>query len=224
MKERAPFFGLLRRRECLMPTLRGWLVFFLLAAGVFEIVLHEAYPFLAPNDSLPGGILVAEGWMDDHTSEDVTAEFKRGHYQALLVTGGPIDKGSMFSEFETIAQLTEAVFVKNGFDPKLVHAVPSRSVQRDRTYASAVSVKNWLRDHGMTVTKINLMSLGAHARRSRLLYQKAFGDSAKVGVIALPEGGFDTKHWWVSSEGFRSVTGEMIAYAYARLLFTPSAE
>ena len=37
--------------------------------------------------------------------------------------------------------------------------------------------------------------------------------------MALEDGQFDWKHWWRTSLGVRTVIGETIAYAYARLLF-----
>ncbi|MGA2556129.1 MAG: hypothetical protein ABSG04_07630, partial [Verrucomicrobiota bacterium] len=61
-----------------------------------------------------------------------------------------------------------------------------------------------------------------HARRSRLLFQKACGDDTKVGVIALDDVGYDPTHWWRTSEGVREVVGEGIAYLYARIVFHPS--
>ena len=35
---------------------------------------------------------------------------------------------------------------------------------------------------------------------------------------------YDPRHWWKSSQGVRSVLDEMIAYGYARFLFSTSAE
>jgi hypothetical protein len=68
---------------------------------------------------------------------------------------------------------------------------------------------------------VNLYSFGAHARRSRLLYQKALGRKIQVGVIAYPDYHYDPARWWAEGEGFRDVVGEGIAYLYARLLFHP---
>ena len=58
-----------------------------------------------------------------------------------------------------------------------------------------------------------------HARRTWLLFQEAFGKGIKVGIIAVPNPDYDADHWWRSSEGFREVIGEAVAYAYAKLLF-----
>jgi hypothetical protein len=69
--------------------------------------------------------------------------------------------------------------------------------------------------------EFNLISVGPHARRSRLLFEKAFGREVRVGIIALESQDYDPQHWWRSSMGVRVVTDELIAYSYARLLFHP---
>ena len=66
--------------------------------------------------------------------------------------------------------------------------------------------------------------MGPHARRSRLLFEKAFGRDTRVGIIALEDRDYDPAHWWKSSQGVRTVTDELIAYGYARLLFHPAAQ
>jgi hypothetical protein len=66
---------------------------------------------------------------------------------------------------------------------------------------------------------MDVVTLGAHARRSRLLFQKALGDEFQVGVIAIEDRQFDPNHWWQSSAGVRRVIDELVAYLYARTLF-----
>ena len=70
---------------------------------------------------------------------------------------------------------------------------------------------------------LDLATLGPHARRSRLLYEKAFGPQVKIGIVALVNREYDPAHWWRTSEGVREVIGEGIAYMYARFLFWPGA-
>ena len=84
-----------------------------------------------------------------------------------------------------------------------------------------LDAKAWLESARVPVRAVNLYSLGAHTRRSRLLYQKAFGSRVKVGAFAHPDNSYDPKRWWASSEGFRKVLDEGIAYLYARALFHP---
>ena len=100
--------------------------------------------------------------------------------------------------------------------------VPSRVMDRDRTYGSAVALRNWFRDHNMAVSGIDVVTEDLHARRTRLLFQKALGDKVAVGVIAIPNPDYDAKHWWRYSEGLKEVLSETASYVYARLLFYPS--
>jgi len=69
---------------------------------------------------------------------------------------------------------------------------------------------------------VNLVTTGPHARRSRLLFEKALGRDFTVGVLSVPGRDFDAQHWWRSSQGVRVVTGEMIAYCYVRFFFRPN--
>lgn len=213
--------GLLRCRAILLPTWRGWLVLLGVVAGLGFVLLRGTLPFLAVHDSKPGGPLVVEGWVPDHAIAETIAEFQREQYTMLLVSGGPIGKGAPFSEHRTFAEFGAAVAVKLGFDPAHLHAVPAPEVRQDRTYTSAVAVRDWLRQRGAMPARINVVSLGAHSRRTRLLYRHAFGDGTEIGIIALPERDFDPRRWWTSSQGVRIVVGELLAYGYARFVFRP---
>ena len=108
-----------------------------------------------------------------------------------------------------------------GLDTNAVQAVPAPLVRTDRTYASAVALRDWLHGHGGPVAGLNVISVGPHARRTRLLFERALGQGTTVGIIALEDREYDPGRWWKSSQGFRTVTGEWLAYGYARLLFSP---
>jgi len=84
-----------------------------------------------------------------------------------------------------------------------------------------VALRKWWQQHGTAPAPFNLVSLGPHARRSRLLFAKALGPGYDVGVLSVPDPRYDAAAWWTSSAGFRLVTGELIAYAYTKLWFRP---
>ena len=71
----------------------------------------------------------------------------------------------------------------------------------------------------MALKSVNVVTEGPHARRSRLLFEKAFGKDVQVGVMSIPSPNYDHKHWWRTSEGVRTMISEVLAYGYARLLF-----
>ncbi len=187
-------------------------------------VMRGVYPFLAVNDSRPGGILVVEGWSPEAVLAEALAEWKRHRYDKLYVTGGPIDDGSPLADFKTCADLGVATLLRFGAEKKDLQAVPSPFVVKDRTYASATSLKKWLREHGPMPDKVNMVSLAPHSRRSRLLFQEAFGGEASIGIISVNDPGFQPELWWKSSGGVRAIIAESIAYLYARIIFRPPVE
>jgi hypothetical protein len=142
----------------------------------------------------------------------------------MCVAGGPLERGLPLSQYETYAALGASVLKAVGVPDAEVHGVPASKVQRDRTYASALAVRDWFEANGGTPPSINLVTVGAHARRSRLLYEKAFGDTCRIGVICVPHEGYDPRRWWDYSEGVREVISESAAYLYARLFFEQSAD
>lgn len=224
MKERPLLLGLFHRRECVVPTWRGWLILAGTLTVLFTIAIRGAYGFLALNDPISARFLVVEGWSPDYTIAEAIAEYRRHSYEAVLVTGGPIEIGHPLLHYKTFADLGTATLQRMGMDPALIQTVPAPAVGKDRSYASAMTVKRWLHARGTARPALNLLGHGAHCRRTRLLYEKAFRGEAEIGIIACEEKSFEPDRWWSSSQGFRSVVGEMIAYAYARLFFWPSKE
>ena len=178
-------WGFLRRRQCVVPTWRGWLALAAIFALAATIAVRHAYDFLAMNEPSSGGILVVEGWGPDFFMDSAMKEYRANHYDGLYTTGGPVEIGGTLVKYRSYAEMSSATLQQMGMDPGSLHAVPADGVAKDRTYASAMALKKWLADHGVNVKNITLISLGAHARRSHLLYEKAFGDSAKVGVISV---------------------------------------
>ena len=215
------FLGCFRKRDCWLPTWRGafLLIFLLLGLGVWWVLgIHS---FLAPNHPIPGGLLVVEGWGPDYAMKAAAEEFARTHYDKLYVTGGPLEWGAALSEYKTYAELGAAILGKLSLATNAVQAVPAPLVQQDRTYNAALALKKYLDQNGIPHPVINLISVGPHARRSRYLFQKAFGKGTTIGIVALEPKGYDPRHWWRSSQGVRVVTGETVAYVYFRLFFRP---
>jgi len=217
-------WGLFRHSQCVVPTWRGWLLSSVVFLALGILGVREIHPFLAPIDPLPGGVLVVEGWAPDYGLEAVLAEFRTSHYDKIYVTGGPVDWGAPLAEYRTYAERGAAVFLKWGLSTNLVQAVPAPRARQDRTFTSAVALRNWWREHHLAPTKVHLMTNGAHARRSRLLYEKGLGNGVTVGVTALEDRNYDPQHWWRSSAGVRDVIDESFAYLYAKFLFHARGE
>ncbi len=212
-------WGLLRRRQCIVPTWRGCALFLLVFLGLTIGVGRHLHSFLSMNMAVPGGAMVVEGWLTDYGLDAAMAEFKRDHYEKIYVIGGPIEWGAPLWEYKSYAERGAAVLLKLGMPTNLVQAVPAPRVRADRTFASAAALGAWTREHNVRLTKVQLISEGPHARRSRLLCAKALGKEVQVGVTAVPVSDYDPDHWWRSSAGVRGVVGELLAYFYAKFLF-----
>lgn len=199
------------------PTLRGaallLCVFALGTAGLMRLV----YPFLAVTGREATTVLVVEGWAPDFALKAALEEYRRGGYQEFYSTGGPLERGEPLFEYGSYAEVGRVTLEKLGAPPGLVRAVPAPKVKRDRTFISAVALRDWLRQQGKTPAAFNVMTPDAHARRTRLLFEKAFGPSVRIGIIATPDERFDGAHWWRYSNGVKTVMTELIGYSYARI-------
>jgi hypothetical protein len=195
---------LLKKRELWVPTLRGWIL--IVSAMSLTAVLYAGFihSFLAVSKPVRGEILAVEGWIPPFALERAASEFK-GHGYGLLVLTGEAHKW-------TVAVLKEA-----GVNEEQIAVVSDKQVQKDRTYSSAVALKEWLLASDVSSRKIDVVTLGAHGRRSLLLYEMALGDRFSVGIIAADNIRYDPNQWWRSTEGIRSVVEETLAYIYTRV-------
>jgi hypothetical protein len=217
-------WGLVRHRDCLVLAWRGWVLLILSLAALSTVAVRVLHPFLAVTEPVESGLLVVEGWVSDITMEATLAEFKKHHYEKVCVTGGPIGHSAWLNHYKTFAEEGAATLLESGLNANEVQAVPSALVRKDRTYAEAAALRKWMRDSGVAFTTVHLITEGAHARRSRLLFQRALGSGVTVGVTSVPSNDYDPEHWWRSSAGVREVVGETLAYGYARFMFWPAEE
>lgn len=218
------FRSLVNRKERWGLSWRGWLVAigFMFSAGCAFI--HYAHSFLAVTHREDAKVLVVEGWISHYGIKAAAQEFKNGHYTRIITTGGPLEgMGDSSSIYSTEAYQSAGLLRKAGVPGDLVSSAPALFVGKDRTYNSAVALRNWLHDHQLTINCFNVLTEDAHARRTWMLFKEAFGDSARVGIISVPNPDYDAGHWWRTSEGVRAVMDEGIAYIYARFFFWPAA-
>jgi uncharacterized SAM-binding protein YcdF (DUF218 family) len=166
---------------------------------------------------------VVEGWVDPYAIDAAVKEFTTGKYDHIFTTGGPVvGTGGYSNDYNTSASVGAQRLVSAGIPASLVQMVPSHISGRDRTYSSALALREYFRTNGVTVKSFNVLTEDVHARRTRLLFQEAFGRKTTIGIIAVANPDYDAKHWWRCSEGVREVLGESIAYVYAKFLFWPA--
>jgi uncharacterized SAM-binding protein YcdF (DUF218 family) len=215
-------FGLITRKERWGLSARGWLC---LIAFMLFVVLGWAFnvhPFLAQTKRADTKVLIVEGWIRQFALKAAVREIQSGQYQKVYTTGGPIaGTDGATNDFNTAASVGAEWLVKAGVPADLIQMVPSHVAGRDRTYSAALALKEWFRTNNMTVVSVNVLTEDVHARRTRLLFQEAFGKTTEIGIIAVQNPDYDPDRWWRYSEGVREILGESIAYLYANFLFHP---
>ncbi len=138
---------------------------------------------------------------------------------------GAIDGNGLYrTDQRSEADETAERLHRAGVPEEMLTTVAAPPTDYDRTYATAVAVRDWLaqQPEGLPAA-LNVLSESAHARRSRLLYQKAFGDAVLIGVIAAPREDVSADTWWKTPSARAFTFAQIAKYLYARLLFWPES-
>ena len=216
--------ALLKRRSRLLPTLWSWALGLLLLGAITVGGGRHLGAWLSVTDTVPsvaGGpkpVLVIEGWLnrDELLAAGVFAR-ERG-YLRVITSGGPIDDG--FSPFPNFAERAAAEL-----RPQLagiaLSAVPNPATKQDRTFASAVWVRDWMRQQGISAAAVDVYSRGPHARRTRMVYALAFGEGTQIGIVAGASRNVDWQQWWTTSEAAKAVVGEALSVSWTQCCFWP---
>jgi len=206
--------ALFKKSTFYAPTITGWILIGVNLTTILLIFLLNIHPYLAKSAPVGGELLVVEGWQPDYALKEAARIFSEGNYKLLVSTGGPLDQGSYLLQYKTYAHLARLCFHEMGIADSLTVAVPAESVRKDRTYQSAIALKKWLESSEISVKKLDLLSLGAHTRRSALVFEKVLKPQIKVGKISVENADYDSGKWWKSSEGVKTVYSELISLVY----------
>jgi hypothetical protein len=207
------------RRQRWTLTWTGGLLTLTVAVVLVLMLARGLSAFLAVSSPIGGQFLVVEGWMPTYVYREAAAQFRKGGYGRVIAVRVTRDDAGIESDLPEHSGAEK--MIDFGVPSDLVSTAASEEVYRDRTFHAATAVKLWLQQQGFRDASVDLVTLGPHARRSRLLYEKALGDGVRVGVISIEDRRFDPDHWWRSSNGVRTVVDELIAYLYARIVFSP---
>jgi hypothetical protein len=166
-------------------------------------------------------LLVVEGWGGGAVFDEAVARFRRGGYDRIATTGGPIEVDTPYAADENWAEHAATELRERGVDPGAIEVVAAPPSARERTFLSAVMLRDRLAQDGDAVTRLDVVSRGPHGLRTRHLFQRAFGDGVEVGIVSVPSREYDPTRWWASSEGTRSVVTEALGMAWTLCCFDP---
>ena len=219
--------ALFRRRQVWLPTWWGALVMLTVLGLVAGGLAVNAYALLSPAQPARGldghgaRTLVIEGWMPEAELIQAIPVIRAGRYERVLTTGGPMEPSLDVGNWRTLAVHAAAVLRAKGVTEPPVIAVSSTSLRRDRTYQMAVAVREWAKGNGVDLDAIDLFSVGAHTRRSRMGYRLALGRAVEVGTFVAVPTEYDPQRWWSSSEGVKATMDEVFGLAWMSCCLWP---
>jgi len=205
------------RRSVWWPTAFGWLTlgaFFLLPAFGWWLWGER---FLSATQREAPDVLVVEGWIGLAGVAKAKIEFESGHYSKIVTVGSATNNRWGRKQWN-YAELAHDELVRLGLSPEniVVAAVPT--LENQRTFASAIYAQRALSRAGIHPKSVNVFTLGVHARRSRLVFQKVFSSQVPVGCISWWPAAYGPESWWQSSERATDMIKESTGFFFELLL------
>jgi hypothetical protein len=204
---------LFQRRTVLFPTTLGWICLFVASVSAFLFWIFNGEAFLCTTKRLPAEVLVVEGWIGPEGVRAASVEFKQGGYQWVVTTSGLSDIRWSENQWSFAKEAAKQLMRAGVMREKVLIAVPSNT-ENQRTYESAKAVFRTLQESSIDAKAINIFTLGAHARRSRLIFSKIFRPKTEIGVISWLPDTYQSIRWWHSSARAEDFLKESVGYLY----------
>lgn len=213
-------FNLFKKSICYRPTFLGWIIILISVVIIFRLSLVGVYYFLAVNNPVNSNTLVLEGSAPTYVVKDALKYYNENGYDRLIVTGIPIVTYEFIAPYKNTADATVRALRYYGFDDTAYVAPIPSNILIDRTYNTAIVTRMLFEDNNWP-HNLDIYTVGVHSRRSRMMFEKAFGADYDIGIISHRDRTFAPNHWWKSSKGFRNVSNEFVATLYVSMFFHP---
>lgn len=204
-----------------LPTIWGLIAVLVLISAISLFCIRNLGFFLANEKPIESNILIVDGWLTDENLQSVAAHIKSNHYDLIITAGGPITHTLLNQPFDNYADQARFALTHYGISSNKIIAAPAPASAQNRTFLSAVFVRDWLDKHHKNYDSVNLFTQGIHARRSHLLYEMAFDVDINIGVMASKPDGYSLEQWWTSSRGAKGVLMETISLIWTLCCFDP---
>ena len=212
--------ALCRKSQIWLPTIFGWLLLLTFISVLCVFAARNIYTFLAPNDPVGARVLVVEGWLAPKELDQAIQAFRINGYTRIITTGGPTEWPE--AKYGNYASMAADYLSQHGISRDLMLVVPTPPSAQERTFLSAVMLRETIQRSRIKLDAIDLFSSGAHARRSRLLFQMALGPVVRVGVLSAEPDGYDPAIWWRTSKGVESIIFQSIGLVWVKCFFWPA--
>jgi hypothetical protein len=200
-----------------VPTLPGWclLAVALGIPGVIWFFYGESW--FSVTERISPDVLVVEGWIGRRGVTAAKSEFEQGGYSYVVTAGGLTNNRWGPQQWNYANEATE-LLVRLGIPAEKIITAPALDRDSQRTFRSALAVRESLDQRGLQPSGITVFTLGAHARRSRLVFAKVFPSRTAVGVVSWTPADYPPGAWWKSSERSLEFLKETVGWFYECLL------
>lgn len=96
-------------------------------------------------------------------------------------------KQRVINNYTSNAELARNKLMALGIDSTRIITTAGKSARINRTLTSALAFRDWLLTSNVDVKGINIISLGTHARRTWMTYNKILNEKFNIGIISVPE-------------------------------------
>lgn len=91
------------------------------------------------------------------------------------------------NNYDSNAGLARSRLISMGIDSSKIIATAGERVIINRTLTSALAFRDWIKKTNINVNGINIISLGAHTRRTWMIYNKILDKKYQIGIISIPD-------------------------------------
>jgi len=211
---------LIKKQHIWLPTIPGLILISITCIVMTIFILNNLASYLAQQQPISKGILVVEGWVSEQTLLQAIQSYKTNPYQQIITTGGLI-KNRQQGKHKSYADSASAFLLKNGIKQTEITSLPTPDSAQNRTFLSAVIVRDWLIQQKNNTQFIDVFSEGVHARRTLTLYRMAFENKKNIGIITGKSEEYLLESWWQTSAGVKMVISEVVGLTWVVCCFYP---
>ena len=106
---------------------------------------------------------------------------------SVYVIGTLDSKRRVINNFNSYAEFAKNRILAMGMDSSLIIAIQGEKTRINRTLSSALAFRDWLKTSDIDIEGINIVTMGTHARRTLMTYDKILKKKYNIGIISLPD-------------------------------------
>ena len=221
--------ALFRRRQIWLPTWQGALLLVVVVARrpcsrfATSPATSRRHEPVAARDGRGASTLIVEGWLEEDGLDAAIAVIASAG--ATSASSPPAARSRRWREgrsWPTYAERAADYLRRHGVTSIPVVAVAAPESAQDRTFLSAVVVRDWLRRHGGTSSTRSTCSRAASTRAARGSSSGWPSGRRSTSASSPPRrDAIALERWWTTSEGAKAVLDEALSLAWTACCFAP---